>query len=82
LLWAAGAGHYDAVVLLVSKGANVNATNKNGDTALHRAAWKNEAKVCEFLMSKGIQFIHVYLFISFMFVFYFLFMFVCLFFSE
>jgi ankyrin repeat protein len=53
LLWASGAGHYDAVETLVARGADVNAVNTNGDTALHRAAWKNEDKICKFLISKG-----------------------------
>jgi len=36
LHWAASGGHIDTVKLLLKNGVDVNALNKNGDTALHK----------------------------------------------
>ncbi|EAX99185.1 ankyrin repeat protein, putative [Trichomonas vaginalis G3] len=37
----------------LSHGANINGKNKNGETALHTAAWKNSKETAEFLISHG-----------------------------
>jgi ankyrin repeat protein len=47
-------GHLDLVRAVVARDASfVNAANNNGDTALHRAAWKGKAEVVEFLLQEG-----------------------------
>lgn len=61
LLWAAKshpdhasvAEYGEVVELLVGRGADIAATNKDGDTALHLAATAGNARVVHFLLSKG-----------------------------
>jgi uncharacterized protein len=66
LMVAAGIGHLpgmsrstegnalEAVKLCVQLGANVNAVNKTGDTALHGAAWRHFAdSIVQFLVDRG-----------------------------
>ena len=53
LHWAAGGGHISAVVFLLRHKANPNITNLNGDTPLHKAAWRQHGKVCEILIGAG-----------------------------
>jgi ankyrin repeat protein len=66
LMVAAGIGHLpgmsrsteanalEAIKLLVQLGADVNAVNKSGDTALHGAAWRHFAdSVVQFLVDHG-----------------------------
>eukprot|EP01114_Cavostelium_apophysatum_P007481 TRINITY_DN1958_c0_g1_i1.p1 TRINITY_DN1958_c0_g1~~TRINITY_DN1958_c0_g1_i1.p1 ORF type:complete len:170 (-),score=35.02 TRINITY_DN1958_c0_g1_i1:35-544(-) len=59
LHWAASGGHVDAVKYLLQfypQGNNtINAVNQFGDTALHRAAWKQHPEVCELLLQQGAQ---------------------------
>jgi ankyrin repeat protein len=43
----------DAVTLLLQRGADVNAVNANGDTAMHGAAYKHLPKVVTFLGQHG-----------------------------
>jgi ankyrin repeat protein len=43
----------EAVKLLVSLGADVKASNSDGDTCLHGAAFHGYANVIEFLASQG-----------------------------
>lgn len=43
----------DAVKLFVEKGADVNAANNLGNTALHYAALQGNERIVEFLVSKG-----------------------------
>ena len=63
---AAGVGHepgitrspepeaLEAVHLLVELGADVNAVNEAGDTALHGAAWRERAdSIVQFLVDRG-----------------------------
>ena len=47
------AGTIETVALAINLGANVNATNGTGDTALHGAARKGFKVVVEFLVEKG-----------------------------
>jgi ankyrin repeat protein len=53
LHWAAGSGHFETVEVLIKAGADVNAVNTQGDTPLHRAAWKGGEKVCALLVEHG-----------------------------
>ena len=66
LMVAAGIGHLpgmsrsteanalEAVKLCVERGADINAVNKNGDTALHGAAWRHFAdSIVMFLVEHG-----------------------------
>ena len=66
LMMAAGVGHepgitrsaeleaVEAVYLLVELGAEVNAVNEAGDTALHGAAWRERAdSIVQFLVDRG-----------------------------
>lgn len=46
-------GSLELVQLLVERGADVNATSKNGWTPLHRAASKGFTNVCEYLIAMG-----------------------------
>ncbi len=43
----------EAVKLLLKLGADVNAVDKNGETAMHGAAYRNHPKVVQFLADKG-----------------------------
>lgn len=68
LMMAAGVGHEPgitrsmesealrAVYLCVELGADVNAVNEAGDTALHGAAWREEAdSIVQFLVARGAE---------------------------
>lgn len=53
LMYAAEAGHLKIIDLLLTGGANINATNKAGDTSLHRAAMCANLDVCKLLIRNG-----------------------------
>lgn len=45
----------DAIGYLLTLGADLNTVDKNGETALHGAAYKNQPKVIEFLADRGVK---------------------------
>ena len=54
LHWAAAGGQKEIVELLIAKGADVNATDGDGDTALHLAGSTTASTaITELLISKG-----------------------------
>ena len=54
LHWAAAGGQNEIVELLIAKGADVNATDGDGDTPLHLAGNSTATKeIAELLISKG-----------------------------
>jgi ankyrin repeat protein len=52
---ATKSGHKGVVGLLISKGADVNATNVWGDTSLHVAASSGHKEIANLLISKGVD---------------------------
>ena len=53
LFEAAKAGDVATIQGLLSQGANVNSTNKQGETPLHAAASANQSQVASLLIQKG-----------------------------
>ena len=53
LHYAAFRGHKGTTELLISKGANVNATNEEGGTPSHLAAEEGHKQIVELLIAKG-----------------------------
>lgn len=53
LLLLAANGSFDEVKDVLAKGANVNARDKQGNTAMHYAALNKELKIIQLLKSKG-----------------------------
>ena len=52
IVWAAGKGHFSIVKLLLERGANINAQDDNGWSALSEASYDGHAKVVELLLQK------------------------------
>ena len=50
LAWAGMSGQLEAAKLIISKGGNVNAQNKDGSVALHGAAFLGQVKIVELLL--------------------------------
>jgi len=53
LMYAVWVGNTDAVKYLIEKGADVNAQDTGGATALHLAAWKGHTPIALYLIDKG-----------------------------
>ncbi len=53
LLWAAGFGNKEVVVMLITKGADVNAKAEEGWTPLHYATGGNDRGIAELLIANG-----------------------------
>jgi len=54
LHWAAAGGHHETIDHLVTKyGLDVNHANGDGDTPLHKAAWKNRTDAAAALVKHG-----------------------------
>ena len=53
LMWAAACNHDDAVTVLLQRGANINAGNFNGYTALHKAAMRGCVDTARVLLTNG-----------------------------
>ena len=53
LLWAAAAGRAEAIELLIGRGADVNAVDRDGGTALHAAAFLGHEKAVDVLIRNG-----------------------------
>jgi uncharacterized protein len=52
-MWASEKGHVDVVQALLAKGAEVNAKNNNGATALIWASIQGHVDVVQALLAKG-----------------------------
>lgn len=50
---AADRGDVEIAEILIAHGADVNATNADGSTALHNAAWSGQEEIVKLLLSKG-----------------------------
>lgn len=53
LMYACWVGNIDAVKHLVEKGADVNAQDSGGASALHLSAWKNRVEIARYLLANG-----------------------------
>lgn len=53
LMYACWVGNGEAVKHLVEKGADVNAHDAGGVSALHLAAWKNRTDIALYLLERG-----------------------------
>ena len=52
---AAGRGDVDIAEIFIAHGADVNAKDRGGNTALHAAAWDGRDEVVKLLLSKGAE---------------------------
>lgn len=53
LIIATSAGHQEIVEYLVSRGADINAVNTTGQSALHYAASKDRLSIAKYLVDSG-----------------------------
>jgi ankyrin repeat protein len=49
---AASSGHTEIVQLLLDKGANINAADLNGGTALYYADWNGHTEIVQLLLER------------------------------
>ena len=55
LIAAAESGDVESVKRLIENGADVDAKDKDGEKALHKAAWMGQVEVATFLIEKGVN---------------------------
>ena len=55
LMIAAWEGNLEMMALFLERGANINATNANGEQALMHAAWRGRIEAVEWLLGRGAQ---------------------------
>jgi len=53
LMYASWVGNHQAIKWLISHGADVNATDSQGATALHLAIWKRHTPIALYLLEHG-----------------------------
>lgn len=56
LMYSAWMGNMDAIAHLLEKGADINAQDETGATALHLAIWKNHEAIAILLIERGADF--------------------------
>ena len=58
IYWCAEKGRIDLIDFALEKGADINAANKSGETALHKAAYLGIVKIIDHLIDRGANINH------------------------